>query len=118
MNNGFSKLAGLYWYCNEFYNGMGSWQYSVLSTSKYKPSRLARSVYEECDLEALDYYHKLIAKFEKTKEYAIWWTDGKSSEITELRQFISLEAANDYADSIPIDSDDEDEEYWAEEIKV
>jgi hypothetical protein len=46
----------------------------------------------------------------KPKKYAIWWTNGESSEIIELKEFLSLEDAKEYAKS----QDFEDNEYWAE----
>jgi hypothetical protein len=60
----FSKLVGLYWYCYDYHNGMGSWQYRVLSTSKYRPSILTSNIEEESDEDAQDYYDKLVTKFE------------------------------------------------------
>ncbi len=64
--NSVSKLIGLYWYCNDYHNGMWSWQYSVLSNSKYKPSPLTSGIEGEDDYDAQEYYDKLVSKFEKT----------------------------------------------------
>jgi hypothetical protein len=46
----------------------------------------------------------------KPLKYAIWWTNGETSEIIELKEFLSREDADEYAQS----QDFEDNEYWAE----
>jgi hypothetical protein len=61
----FSKLVGLYWYCNNHHTGQWSWQYKFLSESSYKPGRMTSNIEDEDDYEAQLYYDKLVAKFEQ-----------------------------------------------------
>lgn len=63
-----SKLIGLYWYCQDFDSGQWSWQYRVLSNSKYSPSSLASSIDEESDEDAIAYYDRLVENFEHEED--------------------------------------------------
>jgi hypothetical protein len=64
----FSKIIGLYWYCNDYHNGMWSWQYRVLSNSNYKPGCMIPGIEDENDEDAQAYYDKLVEKFEKQSQ--------------------------------------------------
>ena len=61
----FSKQVGLYWYCNDYHKGQWSWQYRVLSQSKYQPGPMTCSIHDDGDFDAQEYYDKLVAKFEQ-----------------------------------------------------
>jgi len=77
---------------------------------------LLRQLYtEKSDSRIVELLHKLDET--KPKKYAIWWTNGDNSEILELKEFLSLEDAKDYASLLceTRDSDSfERSEIWAE----
>jgi hypothetical protein len=64
-----SRQIGLYWYCSDFYDSQCSWQYRVLSNSRYKPG-LGDAYVDDYlgDTVAVDYYHKLVNKFDPCKD--------------------------------------------------
>ena len=69
------KLIGLYWYCSDYHSGMSSWEYRVLSNSRYKPAMSTSSIYDEDSYQALVYYEKLVKKFQT------WDSDRLDEEI-------------------------------------
>lgn len=60
-----SKLAALYWYCSEYHSGQNSWQYSVLSKSKYIPGPTHNDILDCGDHAAMAYYQHLVSLFEE-----------------------------------------------------
>lgn len=67
-NNGddsdiFSQEAAIYWFCSDYHSGQTSNLYSVLSTSKFKPSCLHKDIYDEDNLIAEIMYETLEVEF-------------------------------------------------------
>ena len=58
----FSMEAAIYWFAYGYHSGQWSDLYSILSTSEYKPSMLARNVNDE-DEEVKMLYQDLVEKF-------------------------------------------------------
>jgi hypothetical protein len=59
----FAAEAALYWYGYGYHGGQSSDLYSILSTSEYKPSRLANGIEDE-DETAQMYYDDIVSQFE------------------------------------------------------
>lgn len=58
----FSMEAAIYWFAYGYHSGQWSDLYSILSTSEYKPSILARNIQDE-DEEVQNLYQDLVEKF-------------------------------------------------------
>lgn len=72
--------CALYWFGHDYHSGQNDVWYSILSTSDYKPSRSAKSVYDCQDDIAEMIYEFLEKKFKKTK---------KSKKIEESKEAVS-----------------------------
>lgn len=73
--------CALYWFGHDYHSGQNDVWYSILSTSDYKPSRSAKSVYDCEDDTAEMIYEFLEKKFKKEK---------KIEEAKELLPFITV----------------------------
>jgi hypothetical protein len=59
----FSAEEAIYWYAYDHHGGQSSNLYSALSTSKYKPSRLAKSIEDSDDDISIAMYNTLVDNF-------------------------------------------------------
>lgn len=59
----FSAEEAIYWYAYSHHGGQNSNLYSALSTSEYKPSRLAKSIEDSDDDISIAMYNTLVDNF-------------------------------------------------------
>lgn len=77
----------LYWYSYGYHEGQSSDGYKILSTSKYKPSRLAKGIEDEDDISQM-YYEDIVGKFEGSKMQESTKPKTKKIKLSEVRQLV------------------------------